>query len=167
MQEPPDNDVDKLIKKYASLAQLAGLFLIYREGKKTEEKIPLWAKWERFLLPAMIVIALGFIFKDIPETLGEIKDAVVKQNDRILVIETKLSGITADISEIKSNVRRNRESLINATQDRFTGVQAETLEKRMLKHTDQADSKIIDRINQSEQRLNLRIQNIQNEERNP
>lgn len=167
MNEPPDNDVDTLLKKYAPLVQLAGLFMIYKEGKKAEVTVPMWVKWERFLLPAMIVIALGFIFRDIPETLDEIKDALVKQNDRIIVIETKLSDITTDISEIKSNVRRNRESLINATQDRFTGIEAETLEKRVLRYTDQADAEIIERMGRAEERVNIRIKNMETKGEKP
>lgn len=167
MKEPPDNDLKKLIEKYAPLAQLAGLFFIWQENKKTEQKISPWARWERFLLPAMIVIALGFIFKDMPETMGEIKDTLILQNDRILIIETKIGDITDDLSEIKSNVRRYRESLAISTEDRFTGGEAESLENRMRVHTDSADAAIIDRVDRSEDRMNLRMETIENKRREP
>lgn len=167
MTEPPDNDIKKLLDKYAPLAQLAGLFLIWQESRKTEQKISPWARWERFLLPGMVVLALGFIFKDMPETMGEIKDALVKQNDRILVIETKIGDITTDLAEIKSNVRRNRESLAISTQDRFTGVEAESLENRMRLHTDAADAAIIERMGRTEDRLKLRIETLENGRRIP
>ncbi len=165
MTEPPDNDIKKLIEKYAPLAQLAGLFFIWQENKKTEQKISPWARWERFLLPAMIVIALGFIFKDMPETMGEIKDTLILQNDRILIIETKIGDITTDLAEIKSNVRRYRESLTISTQDRFTGIEAESLENRMRMHTDAADADIIDRMGRTEDRLKTRIENIEDKRR--
>lgn len=167
MTEPPDNDIKQLLDKYAPLAQLAGLFLIWQESRKTEQKISPWARWERFLLPGMVVLALGFIFKDMPETMGEIKDALVKQNDRILVIETKIGDITTDLAEIKSNVRRNRESLAISTQDRFTGVEAESLENRMRLHTDAADAAIIERMGRTEDRLKLRIETLENGRRIP
>lgn len=167
MNEPPDNDLKKLIEKYAPLAQLAGLFFIWQENKKTEQKISPWARWERFLLPAMIVIALGFIFKDMPETMGEIKDTLILQNDRILIIETNIGDITTDLAEIKSNVRRYRESLAESTRDRFTGIEANTLENRMRLHTDSADADIIDRIDRSEERLKTRIEKIETKRRQP
>lgn len=165
MKEPPDNDLKNLLEKYAPLAQLAGLYFIWQENKKTEQKISPWSRWERFLLPAMIVIALGFIFKDMPETMGEIKDTLVLQNDRILIIETKIGEITTDLAEIKSNVRRYRESLSLSTQDRFTGVEAESLENRMRLHTDSANADLIDRVERTEQRLNLRMESIEHNKR--
>ncbi len=177
MKEPPDNDIKKLLDKYAPLAQLAGLFFIWQENKRTEQKISPWARWERFLLPAMVVLALGFIFKDMPETMGEIKDALIKQNDRIIVIETKIGDITNDLAEIKANVTRNRDSLNSATTDRFTGQQGADLEKRMRQHSDSADNaiiirmesvadKLIDRINQSEKRMEQRFEKLENKGRN-
>ncbi len=167
MKEPPDNEIKKLVEKYAPLAQLAGLFFIWQENKKTKQKISPWARWERLLLPAMIVIALGFIFRDMPETMGEIKDTLILQNDRILIIETKIGDITTDLAEIKSNVRRYRESLAISTQDRFTGIEAESMENRMRLHTDSADAAIIDRVDRTEERLKTRIENIENKRRKP
>ena len=167
MKEPPDNDLKNLLDKYAPLAQLAGLFFIWQENKKTEQKISPWARWERFLLPAMIVIALGFIFRDMPETMGEIKDTLITQNDRILIIETKIGDITTDLAEIKSNVRRYRENLAVSTQDRFTGVEAESMENRMRLHTDSADAAIIDRMDRTEDRLKTRIETLENKRRQP
>lgn len=165
MKEPPNDELKNLLEKYAPLAQLAGLFFIWQENKKTEQKISPWARWERFLLPAMIVIALGFIFRDMPETMGEIKDTLILQNDRILIIETKIGDITTDLAEIKNNVRRYRESLSLSTQDRFTGVEAESLENRMRLHTDSANADLIDRVERTEQRLNLRMESIEHNKR--
>lgn len=48
MTEPPDDNLkallDKYAHKYVSLAKLAGLFLIWWEHNKTEQKISSWAK---------------------------------------------------------------------------------------------------------------------------